>query len=215
MPVYTQDWKFSSNTENINNWTVLCESSLPSYIVCFCFMFGLWGNCIFIVAASRDFLREKCFHVNYSFCRFTELCIVLMTVNKVIAQDLTFLVWWHDLYSTVYWAHNYGIPHKWLLKRNSRKMPGCKFHQWRDEFKSGKSNASTVLWVLNLSVLPQARTDSINLTWWSLRPRTILNNQPRQSDRLIYREHDTDVTTLFIFSLCQCIKMQGVFAMPW
>lgn len=182
-------------------------------------MFGLWGNSIFFVATIHilsDFLTEDCFHVNYSFCRSTKQSIVLMTVNKVIARDLTFFlcddmicIRQHSGFT------NYGICHGWLLRRNRRKMPGCKFHQWSDEFKSGKSNASTVLWVLILSVLPQARADSINLTWWSLRPRTILNNQPQQSDRLIYREHDTDVTTLFIFSLCQCIKMQGVFAMPW
>lgn len=47
--------------------------------------------------------------------------------------------------------------------------------------------------------LPCACADSINFTWWSLRPRAMLKNQLQQSDRLIYHEHDTDVTTLFIF----------------
>lgn len=40
-----------------------------------------------------------------------------------------------------------------------------------------------------------------------LRPRTILNKQLQQSDRLICCEHDTDVTTQIIFPHCQCIKM--------
>lgn len=62
----------------------------------------------------------------------------------------------------------------------------------------------------HVSVAPKLSGEDINLTGRSLRPRTLSNKRPRQTDRLIYCEHDTDVTAPFIFSLCQCIKMQGV-----
>lgn len=192
---------------------------IADFIYCFCLMFALWGNCIFLVATSCDFSRRgRIFMLIILFWRFTD---TLYSDDGCEQSDCT------RFHSSFFWCDDMiciqpcmglvimEFSREWLLRGNSGRMPGCKFRRWSDEFKSGKSNTATVLWVLILYLLPRAHTDSINLTWWSLRPRTILNKRPWQSDRLIYREHDTHVTTLFIFSLCQRIKMQGVFVMPW
>lgn len=84
----------------------------------------------------------------------------------------------------------------------------CKKKLWS---KSVKPEASVVCWDVS-PFPPQLSREGINLTGRSLRPRTLSNKRLRQSDRLIYREHDTDVTAPFVFSFCQCIKMQGVCA---
>lgn len=84
----------------------------------------------------------------------------------------------------------------------------CKKKLWS---KSVKPEASVVCWDVS-RFPPQLSGEGINLTGRSLRPRTLSNKRLRQSDRLIYREHDTDVTAPFVFSFCQRIKMLGVCA---
>ena len=185
------------------------------------FLFGLWGNYIFFCTTTCDFLREDWFSCLF-FSLFFVVADLLNCLNKVIAQDFFFFptvsVWWHDLYSSARIRIVEFSPERRLKKKWQERCPLMQIMQykWQIQIRE-ESNGSTALFFFFFffcPLLPRAHADGINLTWWSLRPRTILNNQPRQSDRLIYREHDTDVTALFIFSLCQWIKMQGAFAVP-
>lgn len=131
-----------------------------------------------------------------SFCSFAKLSAVLMTVNKVIVFRRF----------TEPTARGFLMYDFW---NETVENPSAK--RWI-QIKE-KPNTSTALLSLDLVCSPFS-ADSINLTWWSLRPRTILNNQPQRSDRLIQRERDTDVAPLFILSLRHWIKMRGVFLMP-
>ena len=181
----------------------------------------LFGNYIFFCATTWHFLREDLVFMfillSLFCCRFTELS------EQSDCTEFLFFFFFSPLFrcddmicirrrATELWNSSWATSEEEV----AGKMPLMQIgrYKWQIQIRE-ESNGSTALWVLIfLSAPPRAHADGINLTWWSLRPRTILNNQPRQSDRLIYREHDTDVTALFIFSLCQRIKMQGAFAVP-